>query len=185
MRLVPVSIGAPVTLVRAFLGDLTRLSSCPVTSPAAEPWKPVGKWESGYPWFGNPYRTPPKYRVLPSQFRGGHPWAPTADALSTNSYSGKRHRKDVPWTVLGATNWPTRCWHCNRFRVAATLITSGQSLCREQSGDVPGRLALAQIDKGPHSKCRPLNLWWARQDSNLRPRDYESPALTSGATGPG
>ena len=24
----------------------------------------------------------------------------------------------------------------------------------------------------------PLHLWWAQQDSNLQPRDYESPALT-------
>jgi hypothetical protein len=24
-----------------------------------------------------------------------------------------------------------------------------------------------------------LKAWWARQDSNLRPKDYESPALTA------
>ena len=26
--------------------------------------------------------------------------------------------------------------------------------------------------------CKPLFYWWARLDSNQRPRDYESPALT-------
>ena len=29
-----------------------------------------------------------------------------------------------------------------------------------------------------------LILWWARQDLNLRPDDYESSALTNRATGP-
>ncbi len=29
---------------------------------------------------------------------------------------------------------------------------------------------------GPTPKC--LIRWWAHQDSNLEPRDYESPALT-------
>ena len=31
--------------------------------------------------------------------------------------------------------------------------------------------------KKPHNAR--LLMWWAQQDSNLRPRDYESPALTN------
>ncbi len=29
------------------------------------------------------------------------------------------------------------------------------------------------------AKSHPSEVWWAQQDSNLRPRDYESPALTN------
>jgi hypothetical protein len=29
-----------------------------------------------------------------------------------------------------------------------------------------------------HRSSGDAGIWWARQDSNLQPRDYESPALT-------
>lgn len=30
-----------------------------------------------------------------------------------------------------------------------------------------------------HENLKKCGKWWAQQDSNLRPRDYESPALTN------
>src|SRR5690606_13161768 len=54
--------------------------------------------------------------------------------------------------------------------IAAVAVPGGPALCHAVSA--PCVMAF------PLSGCFRRQGWWAHQDSNLEPRDYESPALT-------
>lgn len=67
------------------------------------------------------------------------------------------------------------CFRITVFQVPEGVFTR-VAIGRPRFGGVP-KLYLGQRDFQVLSR-KSLNLWWAHQDSNLEPRDYESPALT-------
>ncbi len=42
-----------------------------------------------------------------------------------------------------------------------------------------GTISLGTTEQGKIETCKSFVFWWAQQDSNLRPADYESAALTN------
>ena len=73
------------------------------------------------------------------------------------------------WAVMGRAcigNLPTLSCH---QALSPQLLISHGSYGQVKRGTVKQKGGQAQM----------LGLWWAQQDLNLRPRDYESPALTN------
>ena len=60
------------------------------------------------------------------------------------------------------------------FRCSSLSMADSRSLAPKSPKDAPGRgCALSR------ENAAVVTAWWAQQDSNLRPADYESAALTN------
>ena len=139
----------------------------PAVGHVAAPWRGTGPRRRR---FGG-CRLP----VVPAHSTGRHRRSPGGLAGGRSS-PGHRDRSGplVDVSIPTANAWPSLPLPT---RSAGSTTTVGE--CRGRVGEVPGKR------KGPVGKRVTSIRSWARQESNLRPKDYESPALTTELRAPG
>ena len=67
--------------------------------------------------------------------------------------------------------------HLSTFSSQLLQIGGGE---RDRTDDpLRARQVLSQLSYAPNVQVRLIDNWWAKEDSNLRPHDYQSCALAS------